>query len=124
GFPEAVRKRILRGEEPVKGRPGASPPPADFAATAKELSEKIGREVSQREVISYILYPRVFMDFIAHEQQYSDTSMLPTTAFFYGIEPGAEISIEIEVGKTLIVRFLAVGDAHSDGLRTVFFELN
>ena len=56
--------------------------------------------------------------------KYSDTSVLPTTAFFYGLRPGEEINVEIEPGKTLVIRFQTVSDAHDDGTRTVFFELN
>jgi pyruvate carboxylase len=66
----------------------------------------------------------VFPDFAAHQQKYSDTSVLPTPVFFYGMEPGEEISVDIEKGKTLIIKFLTVGDPHADGTRGVFFELN
>ncbi len=75
-------------------------------------------------MLSYLLYPRVFPDLAAHQAKYSDTSVLPTPVFFYGMEPGEEASIDIERGKTLILKFLAVGEAHADGSRTVFFELN
>ena len=71
-----------------------------------------------------MLYPRVFPDLAAHERTYSDTSILPTSIFFFGPEPGEEITVEIEEGKTLIVKLLAVGEPHADGKRTVFFELN
>ncbi|MGH7171028.1 MAG: biotin/lipoyl-containing protein, partial [Gemmataceae bacterium] len=88
------------------------------------LQKQIGRTASDRELLSYLLYPRVFPDLAAHQAKYSDTSVLPTPVFFYGMEPGEEVSIDIELGKTLILKFLAVGDAHEDGSRTVFFELN
>ena len=74
--------------------------------------------------MTHLLYPRVFPEFAAHQAKYSDTSVLPTPVFFYGMEPGEEVSIDIERGKTLIVKFLTVGDPHEDGRRTVFFELN
>jgi pyruvate carboxylase len=124
GFPRKVRERILRGKKPLEGRPGASLPPADFAQTAAELQEKIGRTPGHRDVLSYLLYPKVFLDFVAHEETYSDTGILPTGLFFYGQEPGQEVSVDIEQGKTLIIKFLTVGDPHPDGRRTVFFELN
>jgi pyruvate carboxylase len=124
GFPEALQKRVLRGRQPLRGRPGASLPPADFAATRTNLEQQIGRPVTDRELLSYLLYPRVFPDLAAHQARYSDTSVLPTPVFFYGMEPGEEASIDIERGKTLILKFLAVGEAHADGRRTVFFELN
>src|SRR5205823_3729183 len=77
-----------------------------------------------QELLSYLLYPRVFPEFAIHQESYSDTSMLPTPVFFYGMEPGEEVSVDIEQGKTLITKFLTVGDPHPDGKRLVFFELN
>ncbi len=71
-----------------------------------------------------MLYPRVFPDLAAHERTYSDTSILPTSIFFFGPDPATEHLVEIEPGKTLIVKLLAVGEPHADGNRTVFFELN
>ncbi len=124
GFPKNVRDRILRGQKPVEGRPGAKLPPADFQATAAELEQKIGRQPQRHEVLSYLIYPKVFLDFAAHQEKYADVSVLPTDVFFYGQQPGQEVAIEIERGKTLIVKFLTVGDPHPDGRRTVFFELN
>ena len=124
GFPPAVQKRVLRGQKPVEGRPGASLPPADFDKTAADLKKRLGREPSRRDVVSYLVYPRVVSDFISHEEQYGDTSILPTPVFLYGPQPGEEMSVEIEPGKTLIVKFLTIGDAQPDGRRTVFFELN
>jgi pyruvate carboxylase len=71
-----------------------------------------------------VLYPRVYEDFVKHQLEYSDTSTLPTPVFFYGLEAGEEIAVDIEKGKTLILRYLTTGIAHPDGRRSVFFELN
>ncbi|MDA1051117.1 MAG: pyruvate carboxylase, partial [Planctomycetota bacterium] len=124
GFPRKVRERILRGEKPLRGRPGASLPNADFDQAANAIRSLLDHEPSRREVVSHSLYPKVFSDFARHQQLYADTSVLPTPAFLYGLEPGEEIAVDIEPGKTLIVRFLTVGEPHEDGTRTVFFELN
>jgi pyruvate carboxylase len=124
GFPEAVQKRVLRGRKPLQGRPGESLPPADFAATRAQLEKQLHRPVSDREAVTHLLYPRVFPDFAAHQRKYSDTSVLPTPVFLYGMAPGEEISVDIEKGKTLIIKFQTVGDPHPDGKRLVFFELN
>ncbi|MGD9724147.1 MAG: pyruvate carboxylase [Pirellulales bacterium] len=124
GFPPQVIKRILRGKEPNTDRPGAGLPPADFKATAAELEQKIGRAPTRQEVLSYLVYPKVFTEFSAWHDQYSDLSVLPTDVFLHGLEPQQEVAIDIEPGKTLIVKFLTVGDPHPDGRRTVFFELN
>ena len=124
GFPKAIQKRILRGEKPLKGRPGANLPPADFAAAAAELEKKTGKKPSQRDVVTYLIYPRVYNDFLAQQESYGDLSVLPTPVFFYGPQLGEEVSVEIEEGKKLIVKLLTVGDAQPDGYRNVFFELN
>ena len=124
GFPAKVKKRILREIKPVRGRPGASLPPADFKQAAELLEKRLGRKPTPREVLSHLLYERVFEDFTAHELAYEDTSVLPTPTFLYGQEPGDEVAVDIEPGKTLIIKFLTVGDPHPDGRRSVFYELN
>ncbi len=124
GFPPNVVARIMRDRPVVTGRPGESLPPADFDALTTKVEGLLGRTPSPLEVMSWIMYPKVYEEFAKHQQKYSDTSGLPTPAFFYGQEPGEEVSLDIEPGKRLIVKFLTVGDPHPDGKRTVFFELN
>ena len=124
GFPADVVKRIVRKADIVTGRPGESLPPADFAAAGKKATEIVGHTASPREVLSWLLYPRVFADFAAHRAKHGDVSVLPTPAFLEGPKPGEELSVDIEPGKTLLIRLLTVGEPHVDGTRTVFFELN
>jgi pyruvate carboxylase len=124
GFPKKLQKRVLKGRKPMTARPGANLPPADVEATRKELEAKWKRSMSDRDVVTHLLYPRVYDDFLKHQAAYSDVSVLPTPVFFYGMEKGDEISTDIEPGKTLIVKFLTIGDPHLDGRRMVFFELN
>ncbi len=104
------------------GRPVCLRP--TFSATAKELEPRLGRQPTRREIVSHIIYPRVVSDFITHQETYGDTSVLPTPVFFYGPQTNEELAVEIEPGKTLIIKFLTIGDPHPDGTRTVFFELN
>ncbi len=124
GFPAELQSRILRGRKAFTERPGALLPPADFAAARTELEGKLGRKPSDRDVNSYLLYPKVFADYAATNTKYSDLSVLPTPLFFYGMEAGEEVSIDIEPGKTLIIKFLTLGEAQPDGKRQVYFELN
>jgi pyruvate carboxylase len=124
GFPPALQARVLRGKKPLTDRPGALLPPADFAKAREELASKLSRTPSDQDVISYLLYPKVFLDFAGFQAQYSDLSVLPTTVFFYGMQTGEEISIDIEPGKTLILKFLTIGEPQPDGRRVVYFELN
>jgi pyruvate carboxylase len=124
GFPAKVQKRILRDIKPMKGRPGESLPPADLKQAAEEVEKLTGEKATDRDIVTHLLYPRVYADFVKHEQLYANTSGLPTPYFLYGQLPGEELSIDIEPGKTLIIKMLTVGEPHADGSRTVFFELN
>ena len=126
GWPKRFQEIVLRSArvEPIVGRPGAALPPADLSGAAVALRERTGREPRDEDVLSYLLYPAVFLDYAEHRRVYGDTAVVPTRNFFYGLRPGDEIKVEIEPGKTLIVRYLTTGDLRADGSRTVFFELN
>jgi pyruvate carboxylase len=123
GWPEKLQRIILRGQQPKDGRPGAELPPVDLNAAAEKVAKETGGS-SRTDLMSYLMYPDVFSKFAAARASYSDLDVLPTPAFFYGLKEGEEVTIDLEPGKTLIVRFLTVGEARSDGMRTVFFELN
>jgi len=126
GWPKAFQDVVLRsaGAKPIVGRPGASLPPADFEAAGQEIQARTHHEASDQDVLSYLLYPQVFLELQDHVQKFGDTSTIPTANFFFGLQSGEEVSVEIEPGKTLIVRYLTTGDAREDGTRSVFFELN
>jgi pyruvate carboxylase len=124
GWPKKIQKVILRGAKPQRGRPGARLKPVDLDETASMLEKKLGRKPARDEVLSYIMYPEVFLKFARTQQTYGDMESLPTPQFFYGIEKGEEITVDLEPGKTLVIKFLTIGEPHPDGFRTVFFELN
>jgi len=124
GFPEKLQRIILKGEEPITCRPGELLEPVDFEAERMKLQEKVGHRVDDKTLLSHILYPNVYPEFDKHRRTCSDTSVIPTPVFFYGLEPGQETAVEIEPGKTLIIKLNAIGALHSDGTRQVFFELN
>ena len=124
GWPPKLMERVLRDRPPITGRAGATLPPADWDEATAKVRQILHREPSRRDVLSYLLYPKVFAEYAAHVRAYSDTSILPTPVFFYGQETGEEIAVDIEEGKTLIIKFLTVSEPHVDGTRTVFFELN
>jgi pyruvate carboxylase len=124
GWPEAIQKKVLKGQKPLADRPGAALAPLDLAAERSKLDEKLGRPATDTQFASYLMYPKVFLDYARDRAAYGDCAVLPTPVFFYGMEPGDETTIDIERGKTLIVRFVAVSEVHDDGTRQVFFELN
>ena len=129
GFPKKLQTAVLRGEKPLQDRPGAYLDPIDFDALRREVAELVKgepepREPSDREVLARVLFPEVYRDFAQHRMQYGDTSGLDTPTFFYGPVLGERVAVDIEPGKTLLIRLISVGDVHADGTRPVLFELN
>ena len=125
GFPEPLRSLVLKGREPLAGRPGADLPMADFEKTSAELARKLEREPTQAECLSYLLYPKVYLDFVEKQEQHGEhLRVLPTTVFFHGMALAQEIHIEIEQGQGLVIRLVAIGDPDAEGRRAVFFDLN
>jgi len=124
GWPKKLQAIILRGAKPHKGRPGAHLPKVSLEDTAATIEKKIGRRPAHDEVLSYLMYPDVFVKCVHNRQVWGDVEVLPTPQFYYGMERSTDVAIELEQGKTLVVKFLTVGEAHPDGTRTVFFELN
>ena len=124
GFPEALQKKALGGAAPLTVRPGAVLDPIDLDAARRDAEKTVQRHIDDRELASYLMYPKVFTDYARTRRRFGDVSVLPSLAYFYGMEPGEEIDAGIEQGKRLIIRFLALGDADEHGERSVFFELN
>ncbi|MCV3272674.1 pyruvate carboxylase [Roseobacter sinensis] len=125
GFPDGIVKKVLKDEKPNTERPGKHLPPADLEALRKEASEAMeGKEVDDEDLCGYLMYPKVFLDYMGRHRTYGPVRTLPTKTFFYGMEPGEEISAEIDPGKTLEIRLQAVGETTEDGEVRVFFELN
>ncbi|HEY2352698.1 MAG TPA: pyruvate carboxylase [Candidatus Acidoferrum sp.] len=124
GWPKKLQKIVLRGQPALRGRPSASLEAVDFEKEHKSLEKKVNHPIRRDDLLSYLLYPEVFLKYDKFRQSYGDVSVLPTYAFFYGLRSGEEITVEIESGKTLIIKFLTTSEAHPDGTRTLFFELN
>jgi pyruvate carboxylase len=124
GFPEALQRKILNGAAPLTTRPGAALPPVDLEAVRARIQPELTRAVTDEDLASYLMYPKVWLGYARDRAQYGDAAILPTSVFFYGMQPGQEINLSLERGKTLIVRYVAVSEPHEDGTRSVFFELN
>ncbi|MFX3624326.1 MAG: pyruvate carboxylase [Ectobacillus sp.] len=124
GFPKELQRIILKGKEPIMVRPGELLEPVDFNNVQEMLFHKLKRQVTMFDVLSYALYPKVYMDYQKIYDEYGDLSVLDTPTFFYGMRLGEEIEVEIERGKTLMVKLVSVGEPQPDGNRVVYFELN
>lgn len=125
GFPKTIVKKVLGDEAPNTERPGKHLEPVDLEATRAEVSQQLeGKAVDDEDLNGYLMYPKVFLDYMGRHRQYGPVRTLPTKTFFYGMEPGEEISAEIDPGKTLEIRCQAVGETEENGEVKVFFELN
>ncbi len=125
GFPEALVAKVLKGEAPGTTRPGAHLEPIDLEATRADLSKQLeGKAVDDEDLSGYLMYPKVFLDYMGRHRIYGPVRALPTNTFFYGMQPGEEITAEIDPGKTLEIRLQAIGETDDNGEVKVFFELN
>jgi pyruvate carboxylase len=124
GFPQRLQEVVLKGRAPLTGRPGDALPPVDFDKTRSALEQKIRRAPSDADVLSYLMYPKVFVEFAAFLRKYTDVSLIPTEVMFYGLKVGEETEVEIEKGKMLFIKLVAQSEPNEQGVRTLFFELN
>ena len=125
GFPKHLVKKALKGEKPNLDRPGKNLEPIDLEKTRQELSDKLdGMKIDDEDLNGYLMYPKVFLDYMERHLTYGPVRTLPTKTFFYGMNSSDEISLEIDPGKTLEIRMQAIGETDENGEVKVFFELN
>ncbi len=124
GFPSRLQKAVLRGKQPLKERAGAQLTSYDFKEKRGDVERLLGRSPTRGEEISYALYPKVFEGFARTIAEFGEYRMLDTVSFLYGMEVDEETMIDIEEGKTLVIRLVAIGKLRDDGTRRVYFELN
>ncbi len=125
GFPEAFVAKVLKGEAPDTARPGGHLKPHDLETTRAAVSKELeGLKIDDEDLNGYLMYPKVYMDYMGRHRLYGPVRTLPTRTFFYGMQSGEEISAEIDPGKTLEIVMQAVGETDEAGEARVFFELN
>ena len=123
GWPAELQKLILKNDLPFTDRPNEHLAPIDFEKEWAAFQQKFpGAKFT--DLLSSLLYPKVFEEYWAHRLQFGDVSKVPTSVFFYGLKPGEETIIEIAKGKSVIVRVESVGTLNEEGCRTIFFTLN
>lgn len=123
GFPEKLQQIVLKGRQPITVRPGAALEPVDFEAVRGKLAE-MGAPTTDEAVSSYCLYPKVFTDWVERYNKFGDVSVLDTPTFFFGMNIGEVIKVEIEQGKTLVIKLIHISEPSATGMRTVTFEFN
>lgn len=124
GFPEHLQKVVLKGREVLKDRAGKLLEPVNFAEVKEKLRPLMQREPTDFDAVAYALYPDVFLDYLKAVNRYGDLSVLDTPTFLYGMRIGETLEVEIEKGKTLIIKLVSIGQVQKDGTRIVYFELN
>ncbi len=125
GFPQTILQKVLKDEAPNTERPGAHLAPVDLEAMRQEVSDQLeGMAIDDEDLSGYLMYPKVFLDYMGRHKTYGPVRTLPTKNFFYGMQPGDEITAEIDPGKTLEIRLQAIGETDDKGEVRVFFELN
>ncbi|HEU4551965.1 MAG TPA: pyruvate carboxylase [Chitinophaga sp.] len=123
GFPEKLQRIVLKGEQPLKGKPNEHLPPVDFDSDFAAFQLKYP-QAGFLDYLSYHMFPKVFDEYYQHAAIYGNVEAIPTPAFFYGLKLGEEILVTLSKGKTIIVKLLYVQPADESGMRTVVFELN
>ncbi|MEO0875222.1 MAG: biotin/lipoyl-containing protein, partial [Bacteroidota bacterium] len=124
GFPKKIQELVLKGEKPYTERPNAHLAPVDFDKELATFQEEFGADLGMRDLLAYLLYPKVYLNYHAFREQYGEVSNLPTPAFFYGLKPNEEIMVEIGAGKNILIKYLNSTVADEQGNRLVFFTLN
>lgn len=124
GFPVELQKVVLKDREAITVRPGELLPPVNFEQLKQLLEEKMSRPVTNKDVLAYALYPKVFEEYVKTVDSFGDISVLDTPTFLYGLKLGEEIEVDIEKGKTLIVKLVSIGEPQHDGTRVLYFEFN
>ena len=125
GFPYTILHKVLKDEPPNTERPGKHLDPVDLEAVRADVSAQMnGKSVDDEDLSGYLMYPKVFLDYMGRHRQYGPVRTLSTKTFFYGMQPGEEITAEIDPGKTLEIRCQAIGETDDKGEVKVFFELN
>ena len=123
GFPQQLQQKVLKGTLPLSDRPGAVMPAVDLQAQKQLLENMYSRSITEQELASYLMYPKVFNDFMHHKQKYGTVSSIPSSAFFYGLKEHEPVEIRLEKGKTLEIKLIGRSEV-KDGLIDLFVELN
>ncbi len=124
GFPQVLQQVVLKDREAITVRPGELLEPINFEQLGAVLEDKLHRPVTKQDILAYALYPKVFEEYAKTVASFGNISVLDTPTFLYGLKLGEEIEVEIEKGKTLIVKLVSIGEPQHDGTRVMYFELN
>ena len=124
GFPQALQKKVLKSRKPITVRPGSLLEPIDLDKERRKLDEGHEHPVTNFDLASYLMYPRVFTEFRRHREDYGDVGVLPTHVYFYGMQPEEELVATMDDGRKIVIRYLTMSETDDRGYRRIFFEVN
>lgn len=124
GFPPALQKKVLKGKKPLTERPGSYLKDVDLETERQKIAKEAGEDIDDKRLASYLMYPKVFSDFLKTQDKYGPTAALSTPVYFYGLKEGEELFIDIEKGKTLVLTYQGRAETNEKGEVRVFFDLN
>ena len=124
GFPEALQKKVLKSRKPITVRPGSLLEPVDLDDERRKLDQGHEHPVTDFDLASYLMYPKVFTEFRQHRENFGDVSVLPTHVYFYGMQPEEELVATMDDGRKVVIRYLTMSDTDDRGYRRIFFEVN
>ncbi|RYY40848.1 MAG: pyruvate carboxylase [Chitinophagaceae bacterium] len=124
GFNQQLQKIILKDIEPYTERPNEHLQPIDFDAELEAFRTKFGADVTDTDLLSYLLYPKVFEAYWEQRSNFGELWLVPTLNFFYGLRTDEEVLITIDKGKSILVRLLTWTEPDAEGKRKVFLRLN
>ncbi len=128
GFPKKLQKIVLKGEKPYTDRPNAHLDPIDFERELKAFKRKfkkgMGRELELTDLLSYKLYPKVFTEAYNNHVKFGNVVNIPTKNFFYGMDIGEEIMVELDRGKKVLISLMLKGEPDEAGNVSIFFKIN
>jgi pyruvate carboxylase len=125
GFNTVLQKLVLKDEAPYIDRPNAHLEPIDWDKARADYAEQFGKQAEDdKQLLSYLLYPKVYADYFAHDEDFGQVDNLPTNAFFYGLKPNEEVLVRLSAGKTIAIKYLNMTETDNQGNRLVFFSLN
>ena len=124
GFPKELQKLVLKNEVPYIEKPNTHLKPIDFDVELRKLQEQFDNHLTIEDLLSFIMFPKVFEDFYNFKKHFGRVEKLPTPSFFYPLLPNEEIIVNIDNGKNIIIKFRYMGEANEGGFREVFFQIN
>lgn len=128
GFPKKVQKLVLKGEKPYKNRPNSHLEPIDFETEFKKFVRKyikgMGRPLLMSDFLSYKLYPKVFEEAYNKHLKYGNVMNIPSKNFFFGMDIGEEIMVELDRGKNVLISLMLKGAPDDAGFVSIFFKVN